>query len=248
MNLSLNEIPVSALLLDIEGTTSAIDFVYQTLFPFARRRLRDYLEQHWYSGDVRADLTRLREEHAADVNQGLNPPSYKDDSLDEEVESAVAYLHWMMDRDRKSTPLKSLQGKIWEEGYRAGELMSQVFADVPRAFERWRKQEKQIFIFSSGSVLAQKLLFEHTEFGDLTVFISGYFDTNIGAKSDIESYRRIAGTMQLPPSGIVFVSDVTRELEAARTAGMHPVLSVRPGNHPQSNSDSYPAITTFDEL
>jgi enolase-phosphatase E1 len=234
MNLS----PYEILLLDIEGTTTPIAFVYDVLFPYARKEMADFLNRNLTSAEVRADLARLREEWEADLRQGLNSPPY----------DAVSYLHWLMESDRKSTPLKSLQGMVWEEGYRAGELKSRVFADVPRAFERWRGQSKQIYIFSSGSVLAQKLLFAHTEAGDLTEFISGYFDTNIGPKSEAESYRRIAGAVEMAPPEIVFVSDVTKELAAAREAGMQVVLSVRPDNHPQPDHASYQAITAFSEL
>jgi enolase-phosphatase E1 len=244
MNLSPHEI----VLLDIEGTTTPIDFVYDVLFPYARKKIADFLSRNLTSAEVRADLARLREEREADLRQGLNPPPYNDDSGEKLRDSAVSYLHWLMDSDRKSTPLKSLQGKIWEEGYRAGELKSRIFADVPRAFERWRDQSKRICIFSSGSVLAQKLLFAHTEAGDLTEFISGYFDTNIGPKSDAESYRRIADAVKMAPPEIVFVSDVTKELAAAREAGMQVILSVRPGNHPQPDHASYQAITSFIEL
>jgi enolase-phosphatase E1 len=238
----MNWSPHEILLLDIEGTTTPIAFVYDVLFPYARKKIADFLGRNLTSAEVRADLARLREEWEADLQQGLAPPPYNND------DSAVSYLHWLMESDRKSTPLKSLQGKVWEEGYRAGELKSRVFADVPLAFERWRGQSKQIYIFSSGSVLAQKLLFAHTEAGDLTEFISGYFDTNIGPKSDAESYRRIADAVKMAPPKIVFVSDVTKELAAAREAGMQVVLSVRPGNHPQPDYDSYQAITTFSEL
>jgi enolase-phosphatase E1 len=236
MNLS----PYEIVLLDIEGTTTPIAFVFDVLFPYARKKIADFLGRNPTSAEVRADLTRLREEWEADFQQGLDPPPYNNDDS--------RYLLWLMDSDRKSTPLKSLQGKVWEEGYRAGELKSRVFADVPRAFERWRRQSIQIYIFSSGSVLAQKLLFTHTEAGDLTEFISGYFDTNIGPKSDPESYRRIAEAVKMAPPEIVFVSDVTKELAAARETGMQVVLSVRPGNHPQPDHASYHAITSFIEL
>jgi enolase-phosphatase E1 len=236
MNLS----PYEIVLLDIEGTTTPIAFVFDVLFPYARKKIADFLGRNPTSAEVRADLTRLREEWESDFQQGLDPPPYNNDDC--------RYLLWLMDSDRKSTPLKSLQGKVWEEGYRAGELKSRVFTDVPRAFERWRDQSKQIYIFSSGSVLAQKLLFAHTEAGDLTEFISGYFDTNIGPKSDPESYRRIAEAVKTAPPETVFVSDVTKELAAARETGMQTILSIRPGNHPQPDHASYQAITTFADL
>ncbi len=244
MNLSPHQI----VLLDIEGTTTPIDFVYDVLFPYARKNIADFLSRNLTSAEVRAELVRLRAEREDDFQQGLDPPAYNDDSGEKLRESTVNYLRWLMDNDRKSTPLKSLQGKVWEEGYRAGELKSRVFADVPRAFARWRSQSKQVYIYSSGSVLAQKLLFAHTEAGDLTEFISGYFDTNIGPKSDAGSYHQIAGRVKKSPPKIVFVSDVTKELAAARAAGMQAVLSIRHGNHPQPDHPSFQAITTFDEL
>ncbi|HQR32518.1 MAG TPA: acireductone synthase [Blastocatellia bacterium] len=230
------------ILLDIEGTTTPINFVYQVLFPFARRSLLAYLIQHWSTGEVHTDLALLREEHAADTQQGLNPPALQTD-----VESVTEYLYWLMDRDRKSTPLKSLQGKIWRQGYESGELLSQVFDDVPLALQRWHQEGKQIYIYSSGSVLAQKLLFGHTVAGDLTPLLSGYFDTTIGAKTETDSYRRIATNIQQPPETVLFVSDVVAELDAASTAGMHCVLSVRAGNHPQP-ANAFQSINRFDEL
>ena len=236
------------ILLDIEGTTTPIDFVYQVLFPFARTHVKDYLARHWSSADVQNDLAQLREEQAADAQQGLAPPVLRENSDQSKLETTVAYVHWLMDRDRKSTPLKSLQGKIWEEGYQAGELLSQVFDDVPPAMKRWREQGKRICIYSSGSLLAQKLLFAHTVAGDLMPLISDYFDTTVGAKKEADSYCRIATNLQLPAEEIVFISDVVAELDAAQAAGLQCVMSLRPGNHPQPPSHSYKIIHSFAEL
>jgi len=233
---------VRNILLDIEGTTTPIDFVYQVLFPFARRRTGDYLKIHWSADDVQHDVVRLREENAADAQQGLNPPQ-----LEPTVESVTGYIYCLMDRDRKSTPLKSLQGKIWQEGYESGELLSQVFDDVPPALHRWRQHGKRIYIYSSGSVLAQKLLFGHTTFGDLTPLLSGYFDTTVGAKQEAASYRRIAASIQQSPETILFVSDVVAELNAASAAGFQCALSLRAGNSPQP-ANLFPSINNFDEL
>lgn len=240
--------PVRAILLDLEGTTTPIDFVYRTLFPYARDHVKDYLARRLSEADVQSDLKALREERTADERQNLNPPIIDDETSNTLLETAVAYLHWLMGQDRKSTPLKSLQGKIWEEGYRSGALKSDFFADVPRALERWRQQNRRVCIYSSGSVLAQRLLFAHTALGDLTGLISGYFDTNIGAKREAESYRRIANILQLEPAEMIFVSDVTAELDAARSAEMQTLLAVRPGNTAQPRSDLYPHVTTFDTL
>jgi len=211
---------VRGILLDIEGTTTSIAFVHEVLFSYARAHARDFLTQD--SDEVRADIALLREEHAADKSNNLQPP-----------ESIPDYIDWLIDRDRKSTALKSLQGKIWRQGYLDGSLKSQVFADVAPAFERWRAAGLKIGIFSSGSVLAQQLLFAHTDAGDLTGFIDDYFDTNVGKKGDAESYRKIATAMDLEPSEILFISDVVAELEAAQESGMRTLLSIRPGNSPQ---------------
>ncbi len=234
------KINASCILLDIEGTTTPIDFVYQVLFPFARTHVGDFLSRHWMT--VQEDLAELRREQTADTARGLEPPV-----INEAPESVVAYVHWLMDQDRKSTPLKSLQGRIWEEGYRSGELLSQVFDDVPPAIKRWHQQGKRVCIYSSGSVLAQKLLFGFTEAGDLTPLLSDYFDTAVGAKQETESYRRIAAALQLPPPEILFVSDVVAELDAARAAGMQTILSLRPGNRPQPANNHSP-IRSFAEL
>ena len=234
--------PISAVLLDIEGTTTPIDFVYKVLFPYARERVAEFLTLH--RADVREDIEGLLRANAEDIARGTNPPEIKSGTVDQ----LAAYVRWLMDQDRKTTALKSLQGKIWEAGYKAGELHSQVFEDVPRAFTRWREQDKDICIYSSGSVLAQKLLFANTEAGDLTRFIRDYFDTNVGAKADAASYRRIADALELRPSAMVFVSDVTAELEAAASTGLETLLCVRPGNHPQADASLYSVIRSFDEV
>jgi len=223
---------VRGILLDIEGTTTPIAFVHEVLFSYARAHARDFLTKD--SDEVRADIALLREEHAADKRNNLQPP-----------ESIPDYIDWLIDRDRKSTALKSLQGKIWRQGYLDGSLKSQVFADVAPAFERWRAAGLKIGIFSSGSVLAQQLLFAHTDAGDLTGFIDDYFDTNVGKKGDAESYRKIATAMDLEPSEILFISDVVAELEAAQESGMKTLLSIRPGNSPQE----WPQMTiSFDSV
>ncbi|HEU4930825.1 MAG TPA: acireductone synthase, partial [Pyrinomonadaceae bacterium] len=158
------------------------------------------------------------------------------------------YVEWLITLDRKSTGLKALQGKIWRQGYQDGTLKSQVFADVAPAFERWHERGLSISIFSSGSVLAQKLLFAHTEDGDLTRFIDDYFDTNVGKKGEAESYRRIAEKMKLAAGEILFVSDVIDELNAAHDAGMKTLLSIREGNARQDNVKQYPEVHSFDQI
>jgi enolase-phosphatase E1 len=236
--------PLRTILLDIEGTTTPLAFVHDTLFPYVRSQVREFLEEHRASADVRADLTRLQQEYLADVGAALNPPAPKDDSPQSQLEWAIAYIGWVMDRDRKSTALKSLQGKIWQEGYQSGTLLAPIFDDVPDAFRRWREQQRNIAIFSSGSVLAQQLLFSHTTAGDLMSYISAHFDTTIGAKISAGSYQRIAGTLERPAYEIAFISDVTAELDAARTAGLQVLLCERIGNRPQPPSP-YRRISDF---
>ncbi len=235
------------MLLDIEGTTTPLDFVYKALFPYARSHLRQFLSRNLLFPEVSADIAKLHEEHRVDTEQGLNPPLLRNNTPKEELESVAEYIEWLMDRDRKSTSLKSLQGRIWEEGYKRGELRGQVFDDVPPALQRWQKQGKKISIFSSGSVLAQKLLFTHTTAGDLSRHISHYFDTTVGSKTDKRSYQKIASVLQILPTEIVFISDVSIELDAAKSAGMHTLLCLRPGNRPQPAS-THMLIQILDEV
>jgi enolase-phosphatase E1 len=163
-------------------------------------------------------------------------------------ESVANYLEFLIDVDRKSTPLKSLQGKIWQMGYDNGELKGEVFADVPAAFERWQDEGKKIAIYSSGSILAQKLIFGNSTAGDLTKFISAYFDTTTGAKRDSESYQKIAEAMKFAPADILFISDVPAELDAARSAGLSTALSLREGNAELDEEPTHRIIQSFDEI
>jgi enolase-phosphatase E1 len=238
---------VRVILCDVEGTTTPLDFVHKVLFPYARAHIALFLKQNNSVSDVHRDLEALREEHRADVTQGLHPPPLSPHTHPSELQSGVSYIIWLMDQDRKSTALKSLQGKIWEEGYRNGDLRSQVFADVPPFLKRWHDQKRRTGIFSSGSILAQKLLFAHTTDGDLTPLISAYFDTTTGPKRDPASYQKIAGILETSPSAIVFISDITAELDAAASSGFETLLCVRPGNHPQPSS-AHAVICSFDEL
>jgi len=239
---------IRGVLLDIEGTTTPIAFVHEVLFSYARSEVRNFLTEHFSSTELVADLQQLREDHATDAKQNLQPPALLQGPRDAEIDSLAAYVNWLIDRDRKSTGLKSLQGKIWKEGYTDGTLKAQLFADVRPALKRWHHAGLKISIFSSGSSLAQKLLFAHTEAGDLTGFIDNYFDTTVGSKTDVASYRRIASALSLPARSVLFISDVVPELDAAGAAGMQTLLCVRPGNHPQPFAERYQTIRNFDEI
>jgi enolase-phosphatase E1 len=248
MTSSLSTAGIRGILLDIEGTTTPIAFVHEVLFSYARSQAREYLTEHYGSVELLADLAELRKEHAADLNANQRPPAIVDGPRGTQIDSLVAYINWLMDRDRKSTGLKSLQGKIWRQGYLDGTLKAQLFADVAPALERWRCAGLKISIFSSGSSLAQKLLFAHTEAGDLTRFIGNYFDTMVGSKIEVESYRQIAAALSLPAREVLFISDLISELAAASDAGMQTLLCVRPGNRPQSLTEHYRSIQSFDEV
>lgn len=237
-----------AILLDIEGTTTPVEFVYEVLFPFARLHVGEFLQQRYQSDAVRADINALKAELRADAESGHGPPDWRADSDESEAESATRYVYWLMDQDRKSSALKSLQGKIWEGGYMSGRLRGQVYPDVLPAFARWRGQGRAIHIFSSGSVLAQKLLFAHTTEGDLTNHIGGYFDIiTAGAKTSAASYKSISTKIGSHASEVLFVSDVAAELDAARDAGMQTLLCVRSGS-PEPLTHTHTPVHTFDVI
>ena len=238
---------IQAILLDIEGTTTPIDFVFRTLFPFARQRLEKFLLEHGSAPGIREDVDALRMQHRADAAEQFNPPQWVDDSPGAELDSAAAYCAWLIDRDSKCSALKSLQGKIWQEGYRTGDLCGEVYPDVPLAMARWTRQGKIISIFSSGSILAQKLLFGSTAAGDLTGFIRAYFDTTTGPKNAPGTYLRIAETLAIEAPNILFISDVAKELDAARDAGMQTALCVR-SESTERISSTHRVVNSFEEI
>ena len=229
----------SLYLLDVEGTVAPISLVYEQLFPYARGRFAEFLEQHGSDAAVQADLALLAEENLADAD------APRIDGV--HVEQAVAYLHWLMDRDRKSTALKSLQGRIWKTGFESGELKGTLFADVPAALERWA-QHGRTAIYSSGSVDAQRLLFRYSSFGDFTGRIAAYFDTRTGAKTNSASYEAIAAAMGVEPGQVLFFSDVVRELDPAREAGLDTRLVTRDGNAPVADTHGHAVIDSFDGI
>lgn len=239
---------IRGVVLDIEGTTTSISFVYDELFPYSRTHVRDYLARHFDTAEVRADIQLLRAQHSQDLRDGKQPPPLAESGTATELDSLVAYVNWLIDLNSKTTGLKSLQGKIWQAGYANGTLRSHVFPDVAPALARWRAAGLSVNIFSSGSALAQQLLFKHTQSGDLTPFIDNYFDTSVGKKGEAESYRRIAETIGVSAEELLFVSDIVTELVAAGEAGMKTVLSIRPGNQPQDSAEQYRSANSFAEL
>jgi enolase-phosphatase E1 len=234
------------ILLDIEGTTTPIAFVTQVLVPYARAHLRSYLYRHADAPPYLPLMEGFRKEHEADERAGEPVLPWSAPGADARP-AVQAYAEWLMDRDRKSPALKELQGYIWEEGYQKGELVGQVYEDVPRALARWRRENVRLGIFSSGAVVAQRWLFRRSSAGDLSSFVHWYFDTHAGSKQDPESYRRIAEEVGELPPDVLFVSDVVAELDAARAAGLGTIMSLRPNNLPQPPHD-HMVVTSFDEI
>lgn len=229
---------IGAVLTDIEGTTTSISFVYDVLFPYAEARLEESLKRPDPPPELAEAVGRLREEHREERAWGEELPDFGD---------GVTYARRLMALDRKSTGLKALQGLIWEEGYRSGAIRSHVFPDVPGALEAWAAAGVRLRVFSSGSVQAQKLLFAHTEHGDLSTLFEGFHDTKTGPKQEAPSYAAIAGAYGLPPGEILFLSDIRGELDAAAAAGMRTALLVRPGNRPAAPGP-HAVLRSFSEL
>jgi enolase-phosphatase E1 len=241
----IDESQIRVILLDIEGTTTPVDFVYQTLFPFASSKLESFLRERFQDPEIQSLIQDLHVQHDLDERNGLKPPGWLDNTEEAQLRSSVAYGQWLIARDSKCTPLKSLQGKIWQQGFASGELRGEVFPDVPIAFERWRRQKRTICIYSSGSVLAQQLLFRTTSSGDLTSYISAFFDTSVGAKTEGESYKKIAASFSYAPQQFLFVSDVVKEIEAAQSVGMQAILCER-DSRVSSSPTAGSVIRSFD--
>ena len=208
---------VKYVLTDIEGTTTSVKFVYDQLFPYFRSHI----------GDLKSMIQQpdVQEAFRLTVKLSLDLEGRKLNSVDEIINT----LNRWSEEDRKITPLKSVQGILWEDGYKKGELKGHVYADVLPALEHWKSLGIQMGVFSSGSIAAQKLIFGYSELGDLTPFFSHYFDTTTGGKKEAETYPKIADAIGLQPSEIIFLSDITDELVAADAAGFQTVQLVRPG-------------------
>ncbi len=221
--------PIKAILTDIEGTTSAVSFVFDVLFPYAARHLPDFVRQHAGQPEVAVQLAAVRQdsgEPAADVERVLE-----------------ILLGWLAE-DRKATPLKALQGMVWQQGYAAGQLKGHVYPDAVQALQHWHAQGYALYVYSSGSIQAQKLIFGCSEAGDLSPLFSGYFDTTSGPKREAQSYRRIGAAIGCPASQILFLSDIVEELDAARQAGLLTCGLVRDGGE----LPGHPSVSNFAEI
>ncbi len=213
---------IRAIVCDIEGTTTSLSFVHQVLFPISHRKMDQFVRDNWQSGLVQ------------EFNQAT-------------PEETSALLRSWIEADRKDTNLKSIQGSIWKQSFVSGEIRGHVYPDVLVCFQKWKNSGIRISIFSSGSIEAQKLIFRYSEAGDLSPFIDRYFDTTTGSKRDSASYAKIAVQLNLAAPEILFLSDVSEELDAARTAGMRTIQVLREGAV-QSPLSFHPTATSLDEI
>lgn len=223
---------IRAILTDIEGTTSSISFVKDVLFPYARERLPAFIVTHADKPEVQHWL------HEAARENGLVSASEQ-----EIIDLLIAWI----DADRKSTALKALQGMIWADGYKDANFRAHIYADAARCLRKWAASGLRLYVYSSGSRPAQKLLFGNTEAGDLTSVFSGYFDTETGPKRESASYARIAADIAFAPDEILFLSDIVEELDAARAAGMQTILLARDAGGCPADS-AHPCVTDFDAI
>lgn len=222
---------ISAILTDIEGTTSSISFVKDVLFPYARAALPEFLRGRRAEPGVSAQLDALATETGIDRA---------------DTDALSARLQQWVDEDRKHTVLKALQGMIWEHGYREGAFTAHVYADAVEALRRWHAAGIPLYVYSSGSIQAQKLFFEYSDWGNLLPLFQGHFDTTSGAKRERDAYRRIAGAIGIAPAAILFLSDIVEELDAARAEGMQTCLLARSGT--DGHSRGHPLAERFTEL
>jgi enolase-phosphatase E1 len=224
-----------AVLTDIEGTTTDIAFVHTVLFPYSHEHFPQFLHQHAGDPEVRDALAEIR---VLENNPGLT------------VEEIIPILLRWIGEDRKAKPLKTLQGLIWRQGYDDGALTSHVYADALEALQRWHKSGIPLYVYSSGSIAAQKLLFAHTDIGDLTPLFSGYYDTGTGPKLESKSYAKIASALNRPPRSMLFLSDHAGETNAAASAGLRAVRvdRARAMDLPPSSDESVPVVSGFHQV
>ncbi|MDH3326014.1 MAG: acireductone synthase [Gammaproteobacteria bacterium] len=199
---------IKAIVTDIEGTTTSLSFVKEILFPYARKNMGDFVKGNYQRPKVAALIKDVETEAGCSL------------TLEETIEQLINWI----DEDKKITPLKALQGLIWEAGYTQGDYTGHVYDDAHQYLDLWHKQGLRLYVYSSGSVYAQKLLYGHTAYGDMTPLFSDYFDTKIGAKTEVNSYRSIVESVGFAADGILFLSDIVLELDAAAEAGMRTIL------------------------
>jgi len=237
--------PISHVLLDIEGTTCPVDYVTTTLFPYASKGVTDFLERQREDPETLLLLEEIVSAWGDDPSEEARELLQK--KPEDKLAAATTYIRWLIRNDRKLTPLKTLQGKIWDEGYRSGDLVAPIFEDVAPTLKTWHDQGISINSYSSGSVHAQKLLYRYSTSGDISSLISHWFDTTVGSKQNPASYETICRIMGAIPASVLFISDATAELAAADQAGLQVRFSQRPGN-PEPSGGDFKTITTLQTI
>jgi enolase-phosphatase E1 len=242
---------VRGILLDIEGTTSSVSFVYDVMFPYVRKHLTFEVLTNWDESDYIAACEAIARDAGHDsLAAWLKTHNLSRDNPLRAANVVCQEVIRQMDADVKATGLKQLQGLIWQSGFESGELKAHVYDDVPPALAAWNSAGKDVRIYSSGSIQAQKLFFGHTIAGNLLGQFRGHYDTTTGPKKEAESYHKITADFDLPSDEILFLSDILAELDAARAAGLQTALVVRPGNSSEEAADgrSHAQIASFSQL
>lgn len=221
---------IKVIVTDIEGTTSSISFVKEVLFPYAAKAFPAFLQANWDDDSVSAQIA------AAEAEYGQPLPT---------ADAANAVFQQWIAEDRKATPLKALQGMIWKQGYQNGDYTAHLYPDTASALNQWKQQGLALYVYSSGSIAAQKLFFGYSDAGDLTHLFSGYFDTTSGHKQETQSYRNIQTAIGLPAEQLLFLSDIEAELDAARQAGFKTIRLDREGSQGESK---HKVVTSFNAI
>lgn len=240
-----------SIICDVEGTTSSISFVKETLFPYALKNVEEYLKANWNEDATKTVVAALREQadedKKAEVEGALTIPAGDSEDI---IPDIVKYVEWQTSRDAKTGSLKTLQGLVWAKGYKDGSIKGHVYEDVSKALEQWTESGRKVYIYSSGSVDAQKLLFEHSEQGDLVKYLAGHYDTKIGAKTEKDSYAAILKNIEATAEEALFLTDVVAEAKAAKEAGLNVVVLDRPGNAELSEDDrkEFTVVSSFADI
>ena len=233
------------LLLDIEGTTCPASYVSETLFPYATEHLPSFVSKNMRDNEVRNILKAAEHEWMNDNCEASIKLKEKHSSTeDNSPEGVIQYLLHLIKTDQKSTSLKDLQGKIWLAGYQRGELKAEIFPETAGCFRQWAQDNILISSYSSGSIQAQKLLYKHTNHGDLCSIIHQWFDTHTGSKKRAQSYSKISQRLKASPRNVLFVSDSSEECDAASESGMLTLFSLRTSN-PDQNSNGHTVIRSL---
>ena len=229
---------IAAVVTDIEGTTSSIGFVHDVLFPYALKHIGNFVREHGEERDVMRVLVRISENTGIALHR---------------IEDIIKLLQQWIREDSKDTELKALEGMVWEKGYKQGIFQAHVYEDVPEVLQRWQQEERNLYVYSSGSIKSQQLFFRFSECGDMRLLFSGYFDTTTGPKREVKSFINLAEAIALPPEKIMFISDVKEELDAAAFAGFRTTWVLRPEETTLdpvklAKKSEHSIVTSFDQI